>query len=176
MYVNEIQIRVRYAETDQMGYVYYGHYATYFEVARVEMLRSLGFSYKILEAEGILLPVLNFSIKYNRPAFYDDLLKIKTEIRTFPTASIRFDYKTFNEKEELLNIAETTLVFVNKNSGRPGRPPRPCRPRRRRPREAVDSIRFSYNFPAANPTGIATPRPSGARQPSAQPIKWQRPS
>ena len=60
MYVNEIQIRVRYAETDQMGYVYYGHYATYFEVARVEMLRSLGFSYKILEAEGILLPVLNF--------------------------------------------------------------------------------------------------------------------
>ncbi len=120
MYLNETQIRVRYAETDQMGYVYYGHYAAYFEVARVEMLRSLGFSYKILEEEGLILPVLNFSIKYIRPAFYDDLLKIKTIIKELPVTRIRFDYETFNEKQELLNIAETTLVFVNKKSGRPG--------------------------------------------------------
>ncbi len=119
MYLNETQIRVRYAETDQMGYVYYGHYAAYFEVARVEMLRSLGFSYKILEEEGLILPVLNFSIKYIRPAFYDDLLTIKTIVRELPVTRIRFDYETFNEKEELLNIAETTLVFVNKKSGRP---------------------------------------------------------
>lgn len=123
MYVNEIQIRVRYAETDQMGYVYYGHYAAYFEVARVEMLRSLGFSYKILEEVGVILPVLNYSIKYIRPAYYDDLLKIKTVIKDLPTARIRFDYETFNEKEELINIAETTLVFVNKKTGRPGSPP-----------------------------------------------------
>ena len=123
MYVNEIQIRVRYAETDQMGYVYYGHYAAYFEVARVEMLRSLGFSYKILEEEGVILPVLNYSIKYIRPAYYDDLLKIKTVIKDLPTARIRFDYETFNEKEELINIAETTLVFVNRKTGRPSSPP-----------------------------------------------------
>ena len=124
MYANEIQIRVRYAETDQMGYVYYGHYAAYFEVARVEMLRSLGFSYKMLEEKGIILPVLNYSIKYIRPAFYDDLLKIKTIIKDLPAARIRFDYETFNEKEELINIAETTLVFVNKKSGRPSAPPK----------------------------------------------------
>lgn len=123
MYVNEIQIRVRYAETDQMGYVYYGHYAAYFEVARVEMLRSLGFSYKILEEEGVILPVLNYSIKYIRPAYYDDLLKIKTVIKDLPTARIHFDYETFNEKEELINIAETTLVFVNRKTGRPSSPP-----------------------------------------------------
>ena len=123
MYVNEITIRVRYAETDQMGYVYYGHYAVYFEVARVEMLRSLGFSYKILEEEGIILPVLKYSIKYIRPAFYDDLLRIKTTIKQLPVARIQFDYETFNEKDELLNIAETTLVFVNKNTNRPGAPP-----------------------------------------------------
>ena len=74
MISNEIQVRVRYAETDQMGYVYYGNYATYFEVARVELLRSIGFSYKKLEEEGVMLPVFEFSIKYFKPAFYDDLL------------------------------------------------------------------------------------------------------
>lgn len=119
MYRNEIQIRVRYAETDRMGYVYYGHYAAYFEVARVEMLRSLGFNYKKLEDEGVILPVLDFSIKYIRPAYYDDLLTIKTVLPELPASRIRFQYETFNEKKELLNKAETTLVFVNKNTGRP---------------------------------------------------------
>lgn len=119
MYRNEIQIRVRYAETDRMGYVYYGHYATFFEVARVEMLRSLGFNYKKLEDEGVILPVLDFSIKYIRPAYYDDLLIIKTVLPELPASRIRFKYETFNEKSELLNKAETTLVFVNKNTGRP---------------------------------------------------------
>lgn len=123
MYRNETQIRVRYAETDQMGYVYYGNYAAYFEVARVEMLRSLGFSYKVLEEEGVILPVLNYSIKYIKPAFYDELLKIKIVIKELPATRIRFDYETFNEKEELINIAETTLVFVNKKTGRPTAPP-----------------------------------------------------
>ena len=123
MYTTEIQIRVRYAETDRMGYVYYGHYSTYFEVARVEMLRSLGFSYKKLEDEGVILPVLDYNIKYIRPGFYDDLLTIKTTIKELPTARMRFSYETFNEKKELINIAETTLVFVNKETGRPGSPP-----------------------------------------------------
>ena len=80
MYTTEVKIRVRYAETDRMGYVYYGNYATYFEVARVESLRNLGFSYRSLEDEGILLPVLDFSIRYRRPAYYDDELTIKTII------------------------------------------------------------------------------------------------
>jgi acyl-CoA thioester hydrolase len=79
MYSVKNQIRVRYAETDRMGYVYYGNYAQYFEVARVEMLRGLGISYKTLEDSGIMLPVLDFTIKYIKPAFYDDLLTIKTK-------------------------------------------------------------------------------------------------
>ena len=123
MYKSDLQLRVRYAETDRMGYVYYGHYATYFEVARVETLRSLGFTYKKLEDEGILLPVASFSIKYIRPAYYDDLLTIKTTISELPTARIRFTYETFNEKGDLINTAETTLVFVDKNTGRPTSPP-----------------------------------------------------
>ncbi len=119
MITNEIQIRVRYAETDQMGYVYYGNYATYFEVARVEMLRHLGFSYKALEMEGFMLPVLEFSIKYLKPAFYDDLLTIKISIPEMPSARLKFSYETFNEKKELLNRADTTLVFIDKKSNRP---------------------------------------------------------
>jgi acyl-CoA thioester hydrolase len=119
MITNDIQLRVRYAETDQMGYVYYGNYAAYFEVARVEMLRTLGFSYKELEQEGVMLPVLEFSIKYFKPAFYDDLLTVKTTIHELPAARIKFSYETFNEKNELLNKAETTLVFINKSTNRP---------------------------------------------------------
>jgi acyl-CoA thioester hydrolase len=106
-----------------MGYVYYGHYAAYFEVARVEMLRSLGFSYKKLEEEGVILPVLSYSIKYIKPAYYDNLLTIKTTIHELPSARIHFHYETFNEKKELINTAETVLVFVNKNTGRPTIPP-----------------------------------------------------
>jgi acyl-CoA thioester hydrolase len=119
MYHSEIQIRVRYAETDQMGYVYYGNYASYFEVARVETLRNLGFSYKAIEAGGIILPVLSYSIKYLKPAFYDDLLAIKVSIREVPMARIRFDYETYNEKDELINVADTTLVFINKQTNKP---------------------------------------------------------
>lgn len=119
MITNDIQIRVRYAETDQMGYVYYGNYAAYFEVARVEMLRMLGFNYKQLELEGVMLPVLEFSIKYFKPAFYDDLLTIRTTVNEMPAARIKFTYETFNEKNELLNRAETTLVFINKSMNRP---------------------------------------------------------
>lgn len=119
MISNEIQVRVRYAETDQMGYVYYGNYATYFEVARVELLRSIGFSYKKLEEEGIMLPVFEFSIKYFKPAFYDDLLTIKTTIPETPSARIKFVYETFNESGVLLNKAETTLVFISRATNRP---------------------------------------------------------
>lgn len=118
----EHKVRVRYAEADRMGYVYYGNYAVYFEVARVEMLRSLGLPYKLLEDKGIILPVAEFSIQYKKPAFYDDVLTIKTVIRKRPSVRIYFDYETFNEKGELLNTASVTLVFVSKETGKPINP------------------------------------------------------
>jgi acyl-CoA thioester hydrolase len=119
MYTTETQIRVRYSETDRMSYVYYGNYAQYFEVARVESLRSLGVSYREMEDDGVLLPVLDFSVKFFKPAFYDEMLTIKTSITELPKARIIFDYETYNEQGVLLNKASTTLVFVNKNNGRP---------------------------------------------------------
>jgi acyl-CoA thioester hydrolase len=122
MYSSQIVIRVRYAETDRMGYVYYGNYATYFEVARVESLRQLGVSYKSLEDRGILLPVADYSIKYILPAHYDDELVIKSHITALPTARIQFEYQTYRG-DQLLNTASTTLVFVDASSGRPVRCP-----------------------------------------------------
>ncbi len=119
MIVRENTVRVRYAETDRMGYVYYGNYAVYFEVARVEMLRDLGLSYKKLEDSGIILPVTEYNIQFKKPAFYDDVLTIKTYIRKKPSARIHFDYETYNEEGVLLNIAQVTLVFVNKSTGKP---------------------------------------------------------
>lgn len=119
MFTSEVSIRVRYAETDRMGYVYYGNFATYFEVARVEALRQLGFSYKEMEDEGIIMPVLDFHIKYFKPALYDDLLTIKLFITHMPTTRIHFEYETLNEKNELLNKGSTTLVFVSRETMRP---------------------------------------------------------
>ncbi len=119
MFTSEIKIRVRYGETDRMGYVYYGHYAQYFEVARVEALRNLGFSYRKLEDKGIILPVLNYSVKFLKPAFYDDCLTIKVVINELPMARIRFDYEVYNEKNELITVADTTLVFINRKSNKP---------------------------------------------------------
>lgn len=119
MYISEVAIRVRYAETDKMGFVYYGNYAQYYEVGRVEALRNLGISYKSVEESGVLLPVFTFSIKYFKPAYYDDLLTIKTMIKEIPKARINFEYETYNEKEELLNKGETTLVFIDAKTNKP---------------------------------------------------------
>jgi acyl-CoA thioester hydrolase len=119
MYKSETKVRVRYSETDMMGYCYYGNYATYFEVARVEAIRQLGFSYRKMEDDGIALPVLEFSIKYYKPAFYDDELTIKTTVTEIPKARIHFSYQTYNDKGVLLNEAQTSLVFINKNTMRP---------------------------------------------------------
>jgi acyl-CoA thioester hydrolase len=113
MIEHSVQIRVRYAETDQMGYVYYGNYASYFEVGRVETFREIGFSYKSMEAAGIMMPVLEFKTKYIRPAKYDDLLTIKVYVKEKPGVRIKFDYEVFNEAGELLTVADTTLVFIN---------------------------------------------------------------
>ena len=119
MYSLQTKIRVRYGETDQMGFVYYGVYAQYYEVGRVELLRSLGLSYKSLENSGYELPVVNFTINYKKPAFYDDLLTVKTTIKEMPSARITFYYETLNSKGELLNTGEVVLVFMDKKTGKP---------------------------------------------------------
>lgn len=119
MISSEVQIRVRYAETDKMGYVYYGNYATYLEVARVETFREVGFSYKELEESGVLMPVLEYKTRYIRPARYDDLLTIKVWVKNKPSARIVFEYEVYNEEGTLLNVSETTLVFVNAETNRP---------------------------------------------------------
>lgn len=119
MYISETTVRVRYAETDRMGYVYYGNYTLYYEIGRVEALRQLGTSYKEMEDNGIMLPVYTCSIKYIKPALYDDLLVIKTIIRELPTAKISFDYEIYNQKNELLNTANTLLVFINTKNHKP---------------------------------------------------------
>ena len=114
----ETKIRVRYAETDQMGYVYYGNYATYYEVARVEFLRSLGFIYKLLETQGVMMPVLENKSKFIRPAKYDDLLTIKVNLKQLPVNRMTFDYEIFNEHKKLINIGETVLAFVDMKNGK----------------------------------------------------------
>ena len=119
MIENETKIRIRYGETDRMGYAYYGNYAAYFEVARVETLRKLGISYKELEDGGIILPVRDYKIKYLKPAYYDDEITIKTRISTIPKFRFQFNFNTFNEKGQLLNNAEITLVFVSKKTQKP---------------------------------------------------------
>lgn len=123
MFVHEEKVRVKYAETDQMGYVYYGNYATYYEVARTEMLRKTGFSYKELEEMGVMMPVLEMNIKYHQPAKYDDLLTIRVIIKEKPSVRIKFDYEVYNEQGVLLNTGMTQLVFVDMKRNRPCRAP-----------------------------------------------------
>ena len=118
MYEFSTSIRVRYAETDQMGFVYYGHYAAYYEVARVEALRSLGLTYRSLEEDGILMPVVENKSKYIRPARYDDLLRITVRIVELPQKRIKFNYEIFNESDALINVGETLLAFVDRESGK----------------------------------------------------------
>ncbi|MFD2585271.1 acyl-CoA thioesterase [Pedobacter vanadiisoli] len=123
MYSHSTKIRVRYGETDQMGYMYYGNYAQYYEVGRVEMLRSLGMSYSSMEADGIMMPVLELKCKYIKPALYDQEITVKTIIKTLPGVRIFFEYELYNENEELINIGATTLVFVDMKKNKPTNPP-----------------------------------------------------
>lgn len=114
MFTATTQIRVRYGETDQMGYLYYGNYALYFEVGRAEAIRQLGFTYRELEEQGVIMPVAELNIKYLRPALYDDLVTVKTTLRELPVNhKIQFHTELFNEKGELLNVGVTTLVFLH---------------------------------------------------------------
>lgn len=123
MFSHETKIRVRYGETDQMGYMYYGNYAEFFEVARVEMLRSLGMDYRSMEAAGIKMPVLEMKCKYLKPALYDEEIRIRTSIAKMPGVRIHFRYDLFNENNELIHEGETTLAFVDMKRNRPCLPP-----------------------------------------------------
>jgi len=123
MITNQTKLRVRYGETDQMGYVYYGNYAQYFEVGRVEWLRALGASYKSLEESGIMLPVIELNINYMKPARYDDLLTITTILSKKPLVKIEFDFEVRNEKDELLTTGYTSLVFMDMKKSKPIKAP-----------------------------------------------------
>ncbi|MEM6515421.1 MAG: thioesterase family protein [Bacteroidota bacterium] len=120
---NVLQFRVRYGETDQMGVVYHGNYAQYFEMGRTEWLRKFGFSYKQMEDDGIMLPVVSLEINYHKSAKYDDLLKVKTEVLKKPTVRIEFQYEIFNENDEILTTGNSVLVFFDKSRNRPTRCP-----------------------------------------------------
>ncbi len=117
------QIRVRYADTDKMGVVYYANYAVFYEVARTELFRHIGFPYSSLEEQGIALPVVELVSHYHKSAHYDELLNVQVSIRQMPTAKVVFFYEIRNEQGDLLNDGQTTLVFVNMQTGRPTRIP-----------------------------------------------------
>jgi len=123
MFQNATKLRVRYGETDQMGYMYYGNYAEFFEVGRVEMLRSLGLTYSAMEASGIMMPVLELNCKYLKPARYDEEITINVIMDKMPGVKIHFKYELFNEKQELIHIGETLLAFINMKTNRPCLPP-----------------------------------------------------
>lgn len=119
MFEHSTKIRVRYGETDQMGYMYYGNYAEFYEVGRVEMLRSLGLTYSGMEESGIMMPVLELKCKYLKPALYDEEITVKVIMDKIPGIKIHFRYELYNEKNELINLGETLLVFVNMGNNRP---------------------------------------------------------
>ncbi|ASV31955.1 acyl-CoA thioesterase [Maribacter cobaltidurans] len=119
MEFNEISFRVRYAETDQMGIVYYGNYAQYLEMGRVEWLRSLGVSYKWMEENGVMLPVISLKVDYKNSARYDDLITVRTQLKKLPSVRIEFDYSIFNEDGEILIEANTVLVFMDSHRKKP---------------------------------------------------------
>ncbi len=123
MYQHDIKIRVRYADTDQMGYVYYGNYAAYYEAARVESLRALGLTYRELEESGVMMPVLECNSRFIAPALYDELLTIRTTIENMPMVRIKFQYEIYNEADKLIHTGDTLLAFVNRDSGKPCRIP-----------------------------------------------------
>lgn len=123
MYTHSTTIRVRYSETDKMGYVYNGNYAQYYEIGRTEMMRSLGMNYAKMEESGVMLPLLELKCKFIKPALYDQLITIKTIVKDLPGVRMLFDYELYNEAEELINIGSTTLVFFDMAKKRPCPPP-----------------------------------------------------
>ena len=120
---NEVDLRIRYGETDQMGIVYHGNYAQYFEIGRTEWLRNLGITYKKMEEDGIKLPVISLAVNFKKSVCYDDVIKVKTTLKKMPTASIEFDYEIKNENGEIVTTGNTVLAFIDINRNRPTRCP-----------------------------------------------------
>ena len=119
MYKHNFHKRVRYAETDKMGYLYYGHYPKYYEIGRVELIRSLGFRYRDFEDElGVMLPVVSMEVRYLLPAYYDDLLIIESTVTEMPTKLINFDFRIINEEEKVINTATVKLFFIDMNTNK----------------------------------------------------------
>lgn len=124
MFVYESKVKVRYVETDQMGVVHHSNYAQYYELARTECFEaSSGMSYEQMEAEGVMLPILEIQCKFLKPAYYNQTLTIKSIVKELPTVRLTVDYEIYNEDKELINTGKTTLVFVNKETRRPCHPP-----------------------------------------------------
>lgn len=119
MKTHHTYVKVRYAETDQMGVVHHGNYAQYLEMARIDWLFQFGISYKEMEKQGIMLPVYEMQFKFIKPATFDDILKIKTILKEFPRVKIEFEYSVYNQEEELLTTASTVLVFMDSKTKRP---------------------------------------------------------
>jgi len=119
MHQFDITHRIRYGDTDKMGFLYYGNYAYLYEIGRTESLRSLGLSYKDMEDSGVGLPVIELSSKFIKPILYDDVILIRTITTQMPKVRIHFKYELFNQKDELVNIGETTLVFINYKTYKP---------------------------------------------------------
>lgn len=123
MKIQKTFVKVRYAETDQMGVVHHGNYPQYCEIARIDWLESLGISYKSMEEEGVMLPVYEMNFRFIKPATFDQVLRIETHIRETPGVRIRFYYSIFDEKNELITTATTVLVFMDSLTKRPVRCP-----------------------------------------------------
>lgn len=119
MNFDEIPIRVRYGETDQMGVVHHANYALYLEMGRTEWLRKKGISYREMEQGGVMLPVVSMALNYKKSALYDDVLKVKTQLKKTPSVRIEFDYEITNEAGEILVAATTVLAFINMKTKRP---------------------------------------------------------
>lgn len=116
---HEINVRIRYAETDQMGVVYHGNYVQFIEMGRTEWLRALGISYKEMEEAGVMLPVISITINYKKSAYYDDVLTIKTTLKKLPSVKIEFDFEILNESKEIITVGSTVLAFINMKTNRP---------------------------------------------------------
>lgn len=116
-------IRILYSHTDQMGYVYYGNYAMFYEIGRSEFLREFGLSYASMEENGIMMPVIEMTSNYHKPLFYDEIVEIKTILKELPTASITFSHEFLNSKGELCHTGNVRLGFINKESKRAVRVP-----------------------------------------------------
>lgn len=123
MVTSETKIRVRYGETDKMGYIYHANYVHYFDIGRTELMREQGLTYATLEEKGIILPVRSLIVNYIRPGFYDQELTLKTYLKTPPTVKLKFEYELFNPENELMSTGEVTLAFLDNITRKPVKPP-----------------------------------------------------